>query len=160
MSAWRREALRHLPQYKHQIENSDTLSCLWSELVFEFQDAYQTEPWDEAVIAGVYAFALWCWHGPEHQARHGTEYRGNTVEATTQAFAHFFEWLPTDAVRRRDMPRWLCLKEFEVLQAGPFTYFLGADEHAQMVQEFRRAKAGQSESHLARCAHLHLKLSR
>jgi hypothetical protein len=42
---------------------------------------------------------------------------------------------------RRDMPRWLCLEEFEVLQAGPFAYFLNPDEHLMMVKEFRETKA-------------------
>lgn len=130
------------------IERADTVSFLWSELSFEFEQAYKKEPKDEQTIAGVYEYAAWCWHG--------SDYQGNNNDLITEVFGGFYEWLPRDPVIRRDMPWWLCLKEFEVLQAGPFRYFLGPDEHAQMLREFRQAKEKQSEHHLMRCSKVKL----
>ena len=73
-------------------------------------------------------------------------------------FGRFFEPLPEAPAIRRDMPRWLCLREFEVLQAGSFGYFLNPDEHLQMVKKFRRAKKKRTEHHLERCSKLRLTL--
>ena len=56
-------------------------------------------------------------------------------------FGEFYERLPQNPIMRQDMPRRLCLEEFEVLQAGPFAYFLNSAEHLLMVTEFRRAKS-------------------
>lgn len=152
MSAWRPEALKYLPQQKELIEKADTISFLLSELWWEFKDAYQHASKDEKIVAGVYDFAAWCWHG--------SDFRGNNIRLITEVFGQFYERLPQDPEMRYDMSRWLCLEEFEVLQVGPFTYFLNPDEHLAMVKEFRNAKAQGLFPSPKRCERLkHLAIS-
>jgi len=151
MSAWRREALKYLPQHAEQIEQAGTVSALLSELWFEFKEAYQKDPKDEPLIAGVYSFAAWCWHG--------SDFTGNHLDLITAVFGYFYEPLPKDLVRRRDMPHYLCLEEFEVLQAGPLAYYLSPDEHLRMVAEFRNTKAktaSQTPEHCGKLKNLSL----
>ena len=146
MNDWRQEAFRLLPDYQEQIEPTQTASEFWRELWFDFKSAYQQEPKDDALISSIYAFAFWCWHGPD--------YGGNDIDLITTVFGQFFENLPREAAMRRDMPRWLCLKEFEVLEAGPFTYYLNRSEVILMGKEFRRQKKAFPDTCLARCRKL------
>ena len=150
MSEWREEALKYLPQYEALIEEAGTISYFWIELWFEFRDAYQQNPINEQIIAGVYDFAAWCWHG--------SDFKGNHIEMITTVFGSFYEHLPADPVRRHDMARWLCLDEFEVLQYGPFRYYLNADEHKIMIAEFRAAKAKGFYPNPVRCGKLKISL--
>ena len=146
MNNWRQEALRLLPEYQEQIAPTATASEFWGELWFEFKAVYQQKPKDEALISSIYAFAFWCWHGPN--------YDGNDSELITTVFSQFFENLPRELAIRRDMPRWLCLKEFEVLEAGPFAYHLNPDELLLLGKEFRQQKKAFPDTRLARCGKL------
>jgi len=52
------------------------------------------------------------------------------------------------------MPRWLCLKEFEVLEAEPFAYSPNPDELLLMGKEFRQRKKAFPDTRLTRCGNL------
>lgn len=148
MSAWRRKAIEYLPSFKETAEHCQTLSEFWMEAWCEFSDAYREEPRNASVIAGVYEFALWCWHG--------SDFKGNNIDLITAAFGCFFERLPREPIIRQDIPNWLCPDECEVLLAGPFSYGLNPDGRELMVKEFRQAKLHRNETKNARCAKLRL----
>ena len=146
MSKWRHEAITQLPQYREMIETSDAPGELWLNLWFEFKLAYEKQPKDTQVIAGIYAYAAWCWHG--------SDFKGNHINLITVVFHYFYENLPRESVIRRDMANWLCLSEFEVLLPGPLSYGIGADESKLMAAGFRQAKKTRGSDGIERCAKL------
>ncbi len=150
MSAWRRKALEQLPQFKGVVEHCQTIFEFWREVWPEFCNAYGEEPRNTPVIAGVYEFAFWCWHG--------SDLKGNNISLITAVFFEFFERIPSDPVRRRDIPNWLCPDEIEVLLAGPFSYGLNPDERELWIKEFRQVKQKRNDAKMVRCAKLKLQL--
>lgn len=57
MSAWRRKALEYLPQFRKEIDKSDSASSLWVEILDKFCQAVETE--DEEFIQGTLKYLVW-----------------------------------------------------------------------------------------------------
>jgi len=62
MSAWRREALQQLPEYRRVIMAAENPMALWIELSGACADACATQ--GEDLIRRIYAFARTCWQSP------------------------------------------------------------------------------------------------
>jgi len=124
MSAWRREALRRLPECRQVIESAETPMALWIELLGECEDAYKKS--DENLIRRFYDFARWCWQSPRADVR-------------TAVACAFYEHLPTTPVLRRDMPRRFGHAAFTELR-DVFRYHLSSAEAAAFEREFFEAE--------------------
>lgn len=124
MSAWRREALQHLPECRPVIESAKTPMTLWIELLGGCEDAYKKS--DEDLIRRFYDFARWCWQSPSTDVR-------------TAVACAFYEHLPTTPILRRDMPRRFGRAAFTELR-DVFCYHLSSDEAAALEQEFLKAE--------------------
>ena len=59
MSAWRREALVALPEFKQLIAASESPMALWIDLHLEFNRAFEAK--DESRVRRVMEYATWCW---------------------------------------------------------------------------------------------------
>ena len=121
MSAWRRAAIERLPKLRAVAERSESVGMFWVELWWVFVDAHK-EPLDEGTIAGTYAFASWTLLHGDSDAAAGT-------------VCHFFEHLPTEALVRQRMHRYLSHADF-VGMIEAFKYFLSPKEFDDFVASF------------------------
>ena len=120
MSAWRKQALEKLPEYRRLIEAADNPMALWIELLGECQDASRNQA--EDLICRFYEFARCCWQSPSADVR-------------TAVACAFYEHLPTTPELRRDMPRRFGRAAFIELREV-FQYHLSPDESAAFEREF------------------------
>ena len=120
MSLWRREALERFPELHRQIGDVNGVSWIWFELWYAlFQPAYEKEPPDIQTGLRVYDYALWC-------------LKHRSINVRTAVVIDFFEKLPDHPQMRREMPRWLSLEDFDLLQ------FAWEYTTKQPFAEFRR----------------------
>ena len=124
MSAWRREALKNLPEYRQVVEASENPMALWIELLGECDAAYGKQ--NEDLIRRFYIFAWWCWHSQND----------DVVNAVACAF---YEHLPTTPVLRKDMPRRFGRAAFKELR-DVFCCHLSSEEAAAFEREFLKAE--------------------
>ncbi len=124
MSAWRRQALQNLPEFRRVIEAADTPMALWVELLDECQDGYRRQ--DEELIPRFYEFARWCW-------------QSSSAEVRTAVACAFYEHLPTTPESRRDMPGRFGRAAFGELREV-FLYHLSPDEAIAFEREFFEAE--------------------
>jgi hypothetical protein len=124
MSAWRREALRRLPEHRKVIEAAASPMTLWIELLGICEDACRAS--DESMVHRVYDFAHWCWQTPG-------------VDVRTAVACAFYEHLPRKPALRRDLPRRLGRAAFSELR-GIFGYHLSPEEAAKFEAEFIEAE--------------------
>jgi hypothetical protein len=124
MSAWRREALRQLPECRQIAETAENPMALWVELLSACQEAYARQ--DEDLIRRFYELAHWCWKSQSEDVR-------------TAVACAFYEHLPRTPAMRRDMPSRFgraALSELRDL----FAYHLSPAEAAEFEREFFKAE--------------------
>src|SRR5687767_4127281 len=129
MSAWRREAIERLPEYRRIAEDAENPMALWIELLSACEEAYAKS--DEDLIRRFYEFARWCWKSPSEEVR-------------TAVACAFYEHLPTKPVMRRDMPRRFGRAAFSELREV-FGYHLSPEEAVAFEQEFLEAEKKKSK---------------
>ena len=132
MSAWRRNALDRLPEYRKLIVAAESPMTLWIELHSAFEEVYCMASPDDSVIRRFYDFARWCRESPGHG--------GYLSDAGTAAVCAFYEHLPVEIAIRRDLHRWISREEFTSLSAA-FRYHLSAAEFTAFESEFIAAKS-------------------
>jgi hypothetical protein len=124
MSAWKRQAIEQLPDYRRIVESAENPMALWIELLSACEGA--TEKGDEDLIRRLYEFARWCWKSPSEDVR-------------TAVACAFYEHLPRTPVLRRDMPRRFGRAAFNELR-DIFRYHLSAEEATAFEREFSEAE--------------------
>jgi hypothetical protein len=124
MSAWRREALRRLPECRQNIESADNPMALWIELLGACEDAYRKK--HQELIRRFYDFASWCWQSPSADIR-------------TAVACAFYEHLPRTPILRRDMPGRFGRAVFRELRVV-FCHHLSEEEAAAFEREFLEAE--------------------
>ena len=121
MSAWRREALAALPEWRQLVSQSDSPMVLWIELHLEFQNAFESG--DASRVRRIIEYAKWCWNAHD----------GDTVNAVG---CGFLEHLPEHEGMRGRIPEWFTRAEFERLRAA-FTYHAGEVAVAEIENRYR-----------------------
>ena len=129
MSAWRREALERLPEYRSVIEKATGPMALWIELWCHFERAVEKN--DNSLVERTLRFAAWC----------SSEQAGPLPnETSTAAHLAFYEHLPT----RRDfwphMSKWFFPHEFAAL-LPTFAYHVSEDELADLKKAYEKTVA-------------------
>lgn len=121
MSAWRREALAALPEFKQLIAASESPMALWIELHLEFRKAFDAS--DDSRIRRVMEYAKWCWDGRD----------SDTVNAVGCAF---LEHLPEHEGMRVRIPEWFNAADFERLRPV-FAYHAGKEVVVELEELYR-----------------------
>src|SRR5690349_16927255 len=109
VSAWRREALVALPEFKKLIAASESPMALWIELHLEFKRAFDAN--DASRVRRVMEYAKWCWDGRD----------SDTVNAVA---CGFLDHLPEHEGMRMRIPEWFDRTAFEPLRPV-FAYHAG-----------------------------------
>ncbi len=125
MSAWRREALASLPEFKRLISESESPMSLWIELHLEFEKAFEAN--DASRIRRLIEYAKWCWNGRD----------GDTINAVG---CGFLEHLPEHEGMRACIPQWFTKAEFERLRPV-FTYHGGETVVVEIEKLYREPKS-------------------
>jgi hypothetical protein len=126
MSAWRRIAIEKFSQHRELVERSESVGMLWVDLWVIFANAHRP-PVDEMTIRKVYEFAGWC------------VAESRSIDIATSAVCHFYEHLPTEALLRRELPKYMSRQDF-LGMSEVFKYHLSPKEHAAFVREFLEQK--------------------
>ena len=116
MSAWRREALSNLPEYRKLIEASDTQMVLWIELHLCFEDAVRSD--DSDLVRRILRYANWCISGESGELPNDT---------STAAIVAFYEHLPLNRSYWQYFASWLSRDTFDLLLPA-FRYHLSEVE--------------------------------
>lgn len=128
MPAWRREAIKRLPEFQKEIARAESVMGLWIELGYHFQRAYR-DPRDDSLIERIYSYADWCTAAP------GTHDAG--TDPFTAVACAFYEHIPQSAAARDDMPRWFTHQQ--VLDSTEiFSRFLEPAEFQALLNHLRK----------------------
>jgi hypothetical protein len=131
MARWRAEALKRLPELRTAIDSAPEIMAFWIDAQYAFKRAYEKNPWDDSLIARIYAFADWC-----ADARRGPD-AGH--DPSTAVVVAFYEDIPTIPAAREDMVRWFTYAEVADSRAV-FSYHLSDDEFEKLQGHLRRNK--------------------
>jgi hypothetical protein len=118
VSAWRRQALAALPEYKQLIAASESPMALWIEMQCEFRRAFEAD--DLSLVRRFIDYAKWCWDARD----------GDTVNAVA---CGFLEHLPEHQGMRARIPEWFNRTEFVRLRPV-FQYHAGEAVVAETEQ--------------------------
>jgi hypothetical protein len=129
MSAWRRQAVERLPEFRAVIESAATPMALWVELVLRFEDAVRLG--DEGLVRRFFAYAEWCWDAAPGQA----------TEARTAAVCAFYEHLPLVRGLGDQLHHHLPRQRFLAIQDA-FRHHLGEAEFARFRDNYLRQARG------------------
>jgi hypothetical protein len=121
VSAWRREALVALPEFKQLIAACESPVALWIELHLEFKRAFEAS--DASRVRRVMEYAKWCWDGRD----------SDTVNAVA---CGFLEHLPDLEGIRARIPEWFNAADFERLRPV-FAYHAGNEAVAEIEKLYR-----------------------
>jgi hypothetical protein len=121
VSAWRREALAALPEFKELVAESESPMALWIELHLEFETAFEAN--DASRVRRVMEYAKWCWNGQD----------SDTVNAVA---CGFLEHLPEHEGMRARIPEWFNIADFERL-GTVFAYHAGKEVVAEIEKLYR-----------------------
>jgi hypothetical protein len=127
MSAWRRQALTLLPEYRHIIDSAENPMALWIELLMEFRDAMRGR--ESEKVARFMKLAAWC---VSEDAGHLPN------DTSTAAAVAFYEHLPENREYWPHFSQWFSPREFEDL-LSVFAYHLNPDE----LEELKTSYAAQ-----------------
>lgn len=129
MSAWRRMALKYLPECRELAAAAATPMDLWLELWLRFEDAVRQD--QEDFVRRCFAYAAWCWDAAPGQA----------TAARTAAVCAFYEHLPRLPGLADRLHRFLPRQRFLAVQDA-FRYHLGEAEFARFRDSYlRQARA-------------------
>jgi len=120
VSAWRREALLALPEFKQLIAESESPMALWIDLHLEFDRAFEAN--DESRVQRVIEYVKWCWNGRD----------SDTVNAVA---CGFLEHLPEHEDMRVCIPKWFNRTDFERLRPV-FAYHAGEVVVAELEKQY------------------------
>lgn len=124
MSAWRRQALSHLPECKSVIESADGPMALWIELRLEFDRAMRES--NLALANRLLQFAAWCI----------SEESGKLPNDTSTAVAcAFYEHLPETREYWPHFSKWFSRPQFEML-LPIFGYHLSKDDLGDLKKSY------------------------
>jgi len=123
MSAWRKQALETLPEYRQLIDKSENPMALWVELQFQFSSGYKKH--GDNLIHRFHQYAEWCYESPGQG--------GYLSDAGTAAQVAFYERLANEKVVQEDVYRWLTKEEFLKLE--------GSFHHSLLPQQYDGVKA-------------------
>lgn len=101
MSAWRREGIERLPEFRSLIEQASSPMSLWIDLWLAFEDAFSKG--NSERLSKILGYARSCWSSP-----------GDDV--VTAVMCGFFEHLPRRAAIRQAMPTLISSTEFTALR--------------------------------------------
>jgi hypothetical protein len=122
MSAWRRQAMKALPERAHSIEHARSIYDLWFELLSDLQAAYRVPQPPSDFINRVWAFAAWCFEPQQNP------------ELRNAVAVSFYEHLAHLGPARRELASRLTREQFEELLPA-FKTVLTAEEYAVFVPE-------------------------
>jgi hypothetical protein len=125
MSAWRRRAIDQFPRLKPGIEKCEGIRVFWIDLWVDFESAHEA-PMDEVFIEKVYDYARWCF------------YYAHNPKITFAVARHFYGYLPTEPLIRREVPKWLKPGDFEGFREV-FRYQIGDDDLERFSREYYEA---------------------
>ena len=124
MSAWRRQALSHLPECRAIINAADNPMAMWIELHLEFERAMEVANHD--LVGRFMQFAAWCI----------SEESGKLPNDTSTAVAcAFYEHLPETRKYWPNFPKWFSRSQFEML-LPVFSYHLSPDDFADLKKHY------------------------
>ena len=131
MSVWRRVAIEKFPKLREEVERSESLGMLWTQLYLRFLRAHE-EPVDLEMIRRCYEYAWWCFNQSRNQ------------DVTDKVGMGFYENLPTDRLVRQRIAEHLTTEQFGKV-AGYLAYFLGPEKFGQFSEEFFKERSKQIE---------------
>jgi hypothetical protein len=123
MGLWQEEALRRFSELSDRIREAESPYQLWDQLLFAFEDAYDSE--NTNLIAAIYGYARWCCEQPR-----GISANDDLATCVTVCF---FEHIPDHPKALQDMPRWWSLEEVKAMK-DVFSHHVGADGYARFVE--------------------------
>jgi hypothetical protein len=127
MSAWRRQALTLLPEFRATLESSESPMAVWIELHLQFDRAM--EAGDSSRVERLLAFAAWC----------ASEQSGSLPNDTSTAAAvAFYEHLPQNREYWQHFPRWFPGSKFHDL-LPVFSYHLSETEVTELKKAYATA---------------------
>jgi hypothetical protein len=124
MSAWRRQALTCLPEFRAIVESAESPMAMWIELHLQFDKAM--EAGDLSRVERLLAFAAWC----------ASDQSGSLPNDTSTAAAvAFYEHLPQKREYWQHFPRWFAGSRFNDL-LPVFSYHLSEKEVADLKRAY------------------------
>lgn len=121
MSTWRRKALEFLPQFRKEIDQSDSASYLWVEISGKFSQAVEAE--DEEFIQGTLKYLVWSF--------------SNEAGMETQQAVNcgFLEDIASNKKLWKYFSKWFSQAQFNQYK-GSFQYALSKDEFGNLEVAF------------------------
>lgn len=123
MSAWRREALKLMPDCQTLIQRADSPMALWIDLHLKFEDAFRDA--SSAELNAILKYAEWCI---------SQESGALPNDSSTAAVCAFYEHLPARKEFWPHMGNWLGMARLNELR-NAFRYHLSEKE----AKEFEAA---------------------
>jgi hypothetical protein len=129
MSAWRREALKLLPEHRSTINEASGPMALWIELLLNFEDAVKND--DTSRVERILRFAAWC----------TSEHSGSLPnDISTAVHCAFYEHLPQHREFWPQMRKWFGPHEFAAL-LPTFGYHVSEKELAELKKQYEKTVA-------------------
>lgn len=129
MSAWRREAIAALPEYRPLIDRSGSPMALWIELHLAFEDAVAAG--EQGRVRRILGYAAWCFSDRSGPLPN---------DASTAVVCAFYEHLATRRDRWPMFRRWFDPAMFHRLRPC-FAYHLGEPELAELTRLYGKTTA-------------------
>lgn len=127
MSAWRRQALALLPEFRAIVESAESPMAMWIELHLQFDRAMDAG--DLSRVDRLLRFAAWC----------VSELSGTLPNDTSTAVAvAFYEHLPQRREYWQHFPKWFPRSKFQDL-LPVFSYHLSEKEVAELKRTYASA---------------------
>jgi hypothetical protein len=124
MSAWRRQALALLPEFRAIVETAESPMAMWIELHLQFDKAMDAG--DSSRVGRLLRFAAWC----------ASEKSGSLPNDTSTAAAvAFYEHLPQKREYWQHFPKWFPASRFNDL-LPVFSYHLSEQEVADLKRAY------------------------
>jgi hypothetical protein len=124
MSAWRRQALALLPEFRETIQSSDNPMAMWIDLRLSFEDAMAAKQF--GVVNRFIQFAAWC----------TSEHSGKLPNDTSTAVAvAFYEHLPDNRAYWPHFRKWFSSSEFEML-LPIFSYYMNPEGLTELKRHY------------------------
>lgn len=128
MSAWRRKAIKAVPELKHTLENVENPMQAWIEINLYFEKLNRET--DNKAIDRILSYARWCL----------SEQAGKLPSNTSTAVCYgFYEHLPIERNNWIYFNKWFTKSEFESLK-GIFLYHIGEEKLNELSMVFYSSK--------------------
>jgi|GEM_PF-1368715 len=113
MSAWRREAIRLLPELKKEAIAADEAGMFFIDLRCAFEQAHRATPQDDDFIQRCYDYARWCVEQGDTANHRDASGRlmASSNDLMTMIAVHFWEHLFDQRTIREALPRFVTRDE-------------------------------------------------